>query len=1285
MAHLDNLGLSKKINKKFQNQDLDKSSEEIGDSYVKRISWMKFVYEIVEFCESNGIEISKATDEHGLPGKLEIYLTDSVKRIDYIIVSQEYSTDRGYRVSGDKFKKFVKLSINEIEGFFYPEIAYFKYKDNGLADYDRYHGPVLVNAPRVVPGDIDMDNYKNGDKILLPKNHFYEITSFAAKNICCLLKDLSTLTKICVEKYKRTNLTFSSFKRLLEKNISKEFIPSYHSIENGKFYYDYKFWNTIVEGKNSNNSGIDLDSKLDTRLERVKEYVLTESDLGLNKKIQKKYDDKSVEDTIEEINILDKEGFEEALVKKFSESPIVERFEGSLAEYNTTRITLKNQWRIEDNHVWVIIQNSKFMLHFVIECNGFTTVYFPIGNAESLIDYVEKDKVKPDYGWRKKLFSECWLDFTYKNVQDALQFVESYANGSIDSSWYDESAIYRALSESKVTLGLNKKVQAKHKSKDSIVNVAEKLDPETFKNLAKETLCEIQGVNQMLQAGILSDEDTVYFGLDCTSILYFFSREPSKEGLHGAPFLKIYNYHDAEKAKFSLYFSTKHEEEDVGIETMHQFGADNKVDRYTPDDSLKFDLSYDNLTMLATWLKGEIMSISKINESQTNLGISSKVKKRFDKKDPVSNISETLPPEKFIEAYFDRVRKDIQEHVSDTCKFAYHHQHINLTSSQNFAMNLDVSGGYFYIGIQKYDYQDNEWLINRVAYNSDKFITCAFEEKDADKTDVVYLPNRFSEGHSIKYRLTTTMIDSIVKWMIKDSGCEAIANIPLTEKYLNLGLSSKVRKRFDDKDPISEVTILDKDDFFTFCDRVFSESEFVTDTKKGIYNEKRDWDFLYVHFMTPKRYSSTIYIRVEDGGSNFCAYGVIESAEVYFPIGRMQLIRETLLTETDLTDGEIQSIINEKTHFSLTYENIIKAREFFEKLIKDGNPENWKFTDTIDDLLKRTKIINENKLGLNKKIQKKFNDTDAVENVSIMDESTFKEFAIEYINSHTKYEFLHEVSKDLRYDKLYKVSVMRFWNYEFRKGLSVFVNDSIFAIISIDGKWNNYSDCFNFGERTIPAADKMFNVFCKLENKDSYTLTPKNLKEEVKICADETLMINESDLGLNKKIQKKFNDNVEDKAVEISEMTFMEFWEEAKDRFERISEELGGGDVRFYPSVEDPEMRKLCRDENWISVSFKNVGRFVIVAKSKYQNYPKYKNLLEDSFRLYLSYTLNPSERCYEHNEINFRGGSSHIVNPDKDTEWYFKMNYYNLDKAIEWMREQITDNSNEDRLVQME
>ena len=964
----------------------------------------------------------------------------------------------------------------------------------------------------------------------------------------------------------------------------------------------------------------------------------------------------------------------------------------------------------------------------------------------------------------------------------------------------------------------------------------------------------------MLRAGNISDEDIAFFGFDCDSDLYFFSGVPSKEGMHGVPFLKIYNYHDAEKSKFAFYFSTKHKEGNDEIETLHQFGIENKVDRYSPYPDIKFDLTYDNLTMLATWLKGEIMSISKINESLTNLGISSKVKKKFDKKDPVSNISEILPPEKFIEFYFDRVKKDIQEHVSDTCKFAYHHQFMKFTSSHTLAVNLDISGGYFYIGIQKYDYQDNEWLINRIAYNSDKFISCAFEEKNADKTDVVYLPNRFSEGHSIKYKLTTTMIDSIVKWMIKDSGCEAIANIPLTEKYLNLGLSSKVRKRFDDKDPIADITILDKedffalcgrefskseyvretrkglynekqdwdfyyvfvdkslkftsdviyirvedngtrfrayaslggatmtykigafhkyrlalhdidlsdneissiiennvyfaltyenilklreffekifkgeiddewfdkesireyelrskvvnennlglnkkvqkkfndndpigeitvlekDDFFTFCDRVFSESEFVTDTKKGIYNAARDWDFFYVHFMTPERYSSTIYIRVEDGGSNFCAYGVIESAEVYFPIGKFQPIRDTLFTETDLTDGEIFDIINEKIHFSLTYDNIIKAREFFEKLIKDGNPENWTFTDTIDDLLKRTKTINENKLGLNKKIQKKFNDTDAIDNVTIMDKDTFIFFAIEYISSHTKYEFMHEITKNLEFTELYKVTVLRFWNYEARKGLSVFVNEDTFAVIDIDGHWNSYTDCFNFGEKTLPSATKLFSTFDGAKNK-IIKLTSYNLAEEVKDCADKNLLLHESDLGLNKKIQKKFNDNVEDKAEEISELTFMEFWNEAKKKKKKISEELGGGDVRFYPSVEDPELRKLCRDENWISVSFKNVGRFVIVAKSKYQNYPKYKNLLEDSFRLYLSYTLNPSERCYEHNEINFRGGSSHIVNPDKDTEWYFKMNYYNLDKAIEWMREQITDNSNEDRLVQME
>ena len=175
-------------------------------------------------------------------------------------------------------------------------------------------------------------------------------------------------------------------------------------------------------------------------------------------------------------------------------------------------------------------------------------------------------------------------------------------------------------------------------------------------------------------------------------------------------------------------------------------------------------------------------------------------------------------------------------------------------------------------------------------------------------------------------------------------------------------------------------------------------------------------------------------------------------------------------------------------------------------------------------------------------------------------------------------------------------------------------------------------------------------------------------------------------VGLNKRAKEEHNKKTaEDTAVEIGEMSFEEFFCEARERFEGLSKRYNGGAVRWFPNEIDPNKRELTKDESWISVSFKGIGRFVMVLKSKFQRYPKYKGLLEETFRLYYNYTTSIAKNSFAETLVRYFGNGDHVEDPDDHQNWYFRMDLKNLNEAISWMERSIDGSSNDSRLVQME
>ena len=204
-------------------------------------------------------------------------------------------------------------------------------------------------------------------------------------------------------------------------------------------------------------------------------------------------------------------------------------------------------------------------------------------------------------------------------------------------------------------------------------------------------------------------------------------------------------------------------------------------------------------------------------------------------------------------------------------------------------------------------------------------------------------------------------------------------------------------------------------------------------------------------------------------------------------------------------------------------------------------------------------------------------------------------------------------------------------------------------------------------------------------------------KEYVESYVKKWFSLKESNisLGLSNKVKKEYSKKDTDEAViELSEMSFMEFYNALKNRLEVLGrawqrDTKGITEMNWWPKdFEDPDTRvQGFRDSQWVSMSFEGIGRFTFKLYSQYQIYPKYKNLAEDTFKASYTYSVQPSELTYKVKDVIFLSGDDPIQDPDASSFPFFKMTYGNLDKVIQWVSREVRkpiSSTDLKRLVQM-
>ena len=744
-------------------------------------------------------------------------------------------------------------------------------------------------------------------------------------------------------------------------------------------------------------------------------------------------------------------------------------------------------------------------------------------------------------------------------------------------------------------------------------------------------------------------------------------------------------------------------------------------------------------------------------ESSTALGLSKKVSKEYSNRDSSSVIKdvikETALDEKtFIKYVKDFIKKWQEENNTSAIPQIKDFVHFRPDLTTNFANKNNVSCCVFTADSGNISCSIIIYTGKEGTEHSGKF--ALYVSSGAWGGYYRTTSSTKSKGfYPAWLDMSVENFEHVFNWIqTKAPDADDSLNESMTSR---LGLSKKVEKHYQEKsvkDTIEDISVLDKPEFFKMCETIFSpeNSEYITDTKKGIYDAKNDWDFWYVYRKGSDEYPKTAYIRVDGTKQGymftFYMHSQFGPGDLEYPIGRLNSAFDICsdMVDENAPDFEIWDCVKAMQHMDMTVENLLKVKDFFEQCCYGEILPGWVNKEYVKSYAKKWFSLKESNtsLGLSSKVSNKYqkkNSTDTIEDISVLDKEDFfkmckKIFApdSEFIVSSKKGPYISKSDWDFWYvkrraindDKFNKTAYIRVDNvgeeymftfymaspnsgheFTFPTGSST---NEIFEFLenSVDG-WKNipHEDKWACVKKmthltltveNLLKAKEFFEEICREKLEPEYFRTSHFDREYVEGFVNDYFNLGESNanLGLSSKVKKEYSQKDSDETViELSEMSFMEFYNALKNRLEVLGRDWqrdtkGKTKMFWWPiDFEDPDTRDKSRDSQWISMSFEGIGRFVFKLYSQYQIYPKYKNLAEDTFKASYTYSVQPSELTYKVKDVIFLTGDDPIQDPDASSFPFFKMTYGNLDKVIQWVsREVRKPRSSTDlkRLVQM-
>ena len=377
----------------------------------------------------------------------------------------------------------------------------------------------------------------------------------------------------------------------------------------------------------------------------------------------------------------------------------------------------------------------------------------------------------------------------------------------------------------------------------------------------------------------------------------------------------------------------------------------------------------------------------------------------------------------------------------------------------------------------------------------------------------------------LEKRVSSDVISNLRKKLWEYGQCDSLF------ESINLGLNSKVKKKFDDKtsgNMIEEMGVLDLEEFKElFCEE-FSKIKYFENVYVGhdIGIGKFHHTFIFCHIISSLKHTvNDVICRLCHETKKFrvvfsCKKGRPKKAELLGQIHANGIISYSFGVYKKSPD-DFKFFTDDKEQADMTIPNVIEAKRYVE--------------ECLDDIVETLSLKENFSLGLSKKVQKRYSEKsiDDIKELHTLSPDKFKEELIKYIFENYNISKKEENFNNRRYGN---------YNYYIDKGVRIHFKHSGTGISIILDETNQkflmYVDeeryMYTFREEMVDiSVEGWFDKYgYNGSDKDDYAfdLTLDNMHRLVDFGLEERCgfkkiqKIEEANLGLNNKVKKKFND-----------------------------------------------------------------------------------------------------------------------------------------------------------------
>lgn len=898
--------------------------------------------------------------------------------------------------------------------------------------------------------------------------------------------------------------------------------------------------------------------------------------LGLNKRVQKKYQDKdsvsefscvhSIEEAIKVFrNIVDHKL--ESIVQ-VEERHIIssEHAPGKAVEYNAIGLP----------RIVLVVREWNNRPGFTVHLAG--TKRFSVKEKKTILksplldSYICNKKQVETIPHQGPLFQDPNDPFSFK--VEAIEEIAEFFLSCIPKQFKKDE-----LKESVTTLGLGKKVQKKHESTDSIDNVTTVVfdKPQDFIDVMRSHI-----TNKHLHLTF----DWGYKGSESKIIYYsIYYGEGAFELGEICIQTECINWPNNFSLKF--YVWTGGDESSKTIAIMKDVWYEPINTLYSTGPEKYGELSLAEAVNAAKFImkmfeetKDTYAYVPEAIE-ESSLGLNKRVQKIHDTRDAVSEVDPLLDFDSFFKVLKDFLKNKIKEHEDTRINDLFEELSKQKYAADNKDMiEIKLKMGFDFdserITVNLYFDKDSNFIKNIWSFAS--FLGEPYSWDIEEKFSSEFLTNRSAplvvSGLILSASSASALADAIIEQALAylDSYDEMVVSSSVHESA-NLGLARRVTKNYEDRDTLDAVNDVElgEDEFMKIAEETFLKIPGIAvfdGPKTNMYSDEK---YKYASIFTENNLDSTTRTTTKNGnnlGIDCPIYLTVRKRQDGDSKGFYLYFLENTNTDKPLSStyqlfgvGDIGSsnaiILNRyfkdrdsKYISDLTVSNIVKAADWLRDFIINAFPGE----------------INETALGLNSKVANKFKSehtaTKEIEEMNMMSIDEFENYFIEMCTALTFPDFKElRIKVDSTHLEMNELS-LKFvattghekYHKRFNGKLDWFVDEDtgspLFCfwidnnLYSTDSEYNTkkFGTSKKFVEKYfLPTYKNLKDCIDFIEE-----YINKNIKTIKKTFIDDASLDETMSLGLSKKVQDKHEGHKEEAIENISILDPENFFEVAE-------------------------------------------------------------------------------------------------------------------------------------------